>query len=130
MARHSQLPLSPDERAKHLLLQVLSPEERLNYRAQLRREVTITGSEGGRYKVRMGSYSGNIVPLTPVWIGPVYRRRRAGPSNTLCAHPRLDLYNQNGAWRGRMPAMDAIVTQVLTIKADEKHFLRTALLYL
>lgn len=127
MARKTP-PEPPSERAAQLLRQVLTPEEQHHYTKT--GNITITGSKGGKYEVGTGSCSGNIRPLQSVWVGTDLRRRRATPTNLLCAHPRLHHHDAHGYYLGTLPVLDAIVTQVLTIKADEKHFLRTALIYL
>jgi hypothetical protein len=106
---------------------VLTPEEQayFNRFGNLR----ITGSEGGQYEIGVRSQSGNIRPLTTVKVGVknfMYSgARTAGPDNLLCAHPSP--WTPDGL---RLPLLDAIATQVLTIKVNEKHFLKTAFIYL
>ena len=131
----TKAPQTPDQRAEELLLSILTPEERAYYKRTGR--VAIRGSNGGEYEIRTDHCSGNIRPLNRVWVSAPYgnpvRARPVGPDNLLCAHPRLDIYEQRGddrLWTARLPMLDAIATQILTIKADEKHFLRTALVYL
>jgi hypothetical protein len=106
---------------------VLTPEEQHYFTRH--RKIIITGSEGGRYEVRLGGDTGNIRPLQTVKVGIrnalFSGGRAAGPDNLLCAHPKRHLNDGN-----TLPLMDSIATQVLTIKANEKHFLRTAFIYL
>jgi hypothetical protein len=122
---------TPDQRAAALLREVLTPEERAVL--DMTQRLIITGSEGGRYEIGLRSCSGNIKPLQPVTLGVgsnwFHQRRTANEFNMLCAHPPRHVYDDDGVWRGQLPLMDAIVTQVLTIKANERHFLRTALIY-
>ena len=120
---------SPDERARDLLFQVLSPSERAMF-IRLRR-FEVTGSKGGRYRISTYGDTGNIENLTPVRLtqyGGMFGKK-VEPGRTLCAHPRRYIEDQDGRYLGALPLLDRIATQVIVIKADEEHFLRTAYLY-
>lgn len=115
-------PLTPDQRARDLLFEILTPKERQQFIRTTRFE--ITGSEGGRYLVSTHSDTGNVEPLTKMWVGNgPFRKRQVGPGNKLCAHPDPWLPG------GKLPLLDRIATQVLVIKSDEERFLRTAYIY-
>jgi hypothetical protein len=102
-----------DKKAWKTLFSFLSPEqvESLNKKGWF----VVTGSEGTRFRVyaaEHGSPSGNVW-----WLDK--KERRAGQ---LCAH--CDTYS-NGAPRS-LPIADHILTQVLEIVTDEKHWMEIA----
>lgn len=114
---------TPNQRARRLLREVLSPTEQAHFVAT--GQVVITGSEGGKYRIDTSSYVGNVKVLSNVRM----RTASSGFLSTaslegvwLCAH--LDRYAQGG-----VPEFDHFVAQVLAIKADERQFVRTAYIY-
>lgn len=95
------------ERACALLLALVCEEERRRYAD--RHEVIVTGSHGSRYKITHG-YQGNVYRLD----------KRGNIVAGYCAHPRMHTGD------GRLPMEDAMITQILAIRADEAEFLRVA----
>jgi hypothetical protein len=104
---------------------VLSPRERAHFHET--GHILITGSEGGRYEIRRGSYIGNVVTQQDVVVGARFGMFvRAGMG--LCAHPTMCVMNSNNVVE-ELPQTDAYIAQILAIKANEKGFLRTANIY-
>jgi hypothetical protein len=98
--------IDAERRARELLFRVLSPEEQVGYNRTGRIEVT--GSEGGKYRIHLYGYVGNIEPLQRVKLGTLFKTY-AEVGSTLCAHPRMDT---------GLPMSDAFVAQILAIKTD------------
>jgi hypothetical protein len=90
-------------RARMLLGEFLSDEQKAELESHGRFHVT--GSKGRRYCIRAEGQSGNVDLLKPD--GNLQAR--------LCAHPR-----------GYLPEGDAWLMQMIEIRHDEDHFLRTA----
>jgi hypothetical protein len=102
-AREAQERVAARTRARILLEDFLSDEqkEELNYHSRFH----VTGSRGRRYCIRTSGQAGNVDLLKPD--GKVQA--------TLCCHPR-----------GYLPDGDAWLMQMVEIRHDEEHFLRTA----
>jgi hypothetical protein len=90
-------------RARTLLDGFLSDEQKVELERKGR--FFVTGSKGRRYCIRATGQSGNVDLLKPD--GSLQAK--------LCAHPR-----------GYLPDGDAWLAQMLEIRHDEDHFLRTA----
>lgn len=89
-------------RSEETLLSFLDEQQRADYLAT--GAFDVTGSAGGRYRIRKGS-SGNVVYLDPV------THLRIG---TLCAHPSM-----NEQW---LPDPDVALAQMLALMTDEPNF--------
>jgi hypothetical protein len=102
-AREAQERVAARTRARILLEDFLSDEqkEELNYHSRFH----VTGSRGRRYCIRTSGQAGNVDLLKP----------DGGVQATLCCHPR-----------GYLPDGDAWLMQMVEIRHDEEHFLRTA----
>ena len=90
-------------RARILLGEFLTDEQKTELERHGRFHVT--GSRGRRYCIRTEGQSGNVDLLTD----------KGQVQASLCAHPR-----------GYLPDGDAWLMQMLEIRQDEDHFLRTA----
>lgn len=95
-------------RSLELLRLVLTDEEYGRYEGG--NVIEITGSAGGRYRIRQVGYEGNVEQIDEE--GEAIMR--------LCAHPQMHVAG------GRLPQGDAWVGQVLAIKTDEENFLSVA----
>jgi hypothetical protein len=102
-AREAEERVAARTRARVLLEDFLDDEqkEELNYHSRFH----VTGSKGRRYCIRTSGQQGNVDLLKP----------DGGVQATLCCHPR-----------GYLPDGDAWLMQMVEIRHDEEHFLRTA----
>lgn len=100
---------TPDERARALLKQWLSPEQLKSY--QERQEFDVKGSDGHLYTIHCeGSISGNVVR---------HGRGIVGETRTLCAAPE-------GAYN--MPYHDTYLAQAMALSVDAKRFTDAAVI--
>ena len=90
------------ERAEQLLRSLLTPEQVRSY--EMRRFFEVTGSAGGRWRIRRGSQAGNVDLLGA----------DGAVEATLCCHPPDGL-----------PEADAHLAQMLQLVTDEEGFRRT-----
>lgn len=105
--RAAQERVAARTRARILLDDFLDDEQKqeLNYHGRFH----VTGSRGRRYCIRASGQSGNVDLLKP----------DGGVQATLCAHPR----SAGGSY---LPEGDAWLMQMIELRHDEDHFLRTA----
>src|SRR3954471_7080444 len=89
-----------------VLLSLLTPEERRT--CILGRQVEVTGSEGGRYRVTLGHYSGNIT-----WLEPDSYRSDVN----ICAHPSGIRFSNKDC------VLTANIAQIQVIKFNEVRLL-------
>ena len=97
-------------KARTLLEQFLDDEQKLELERHGR--FYVIGSRGRRYCIRAEGQSGNVDLLKPD--GSVQAR--------LCCHPR----QVPGESYELLPEGDAWLMQMITLRTDEDHFLRTA----
>lgn len=102
-------------RAEETLLSLLTPEQRVEYRA--RRHFHIRGSRGTLFRIMHGS-SGNVREVR----SPDDERG----IHAYCAHPAMSVRDEAGRILGQLPHEDAMIHQMLALMADEDAFLAIA----
>jgi len=112
-----------EQRAQSLLPSVLTREERAHF--EMTGEIIITGSRGTKFTIQRHTVTGNVIPHTPVYVSGM-SRVRGGVK--ICAHPRMSVWSVTGK-RAVLPLTDALIAQILAIKADEAKFCQTAYFY-
>lgn len=102
------------EKAEGLLRSLLTPEQQ----EQLDRHgwFEITGSLGNRYRLETDDYQGNVY-----WID-----EDGNALGSLCAHPRMASFTDDGSFAGQLPTLAAVAGQMLALQCDEHAFLREA----
>ena len=100
------------ERAEQLLKTILTEDQWVSWERDKNFEL-ITQS-GRRYRIRRG-VSHNVQLVEDDF-----------ETESLCAHPAISVWSEDGGLLGKIPAEDVVVAQVLALRTDEEGFRRVA----